>query len=198
MRIAKPLEHFQAAVNLANTPVYVLENFDTDSVLSILTHEFYLIFDRQSLQIFDSLRLSSGILCSCRQAIVLCWLPQFGHGRLVAKCQILEAARRVSQPACHCHSIDWFSTQCVVSSHRRKHSKFQRLSKLSQTFWMYGILSSLVSSTAGLVRLRAEGRRLALNRSITSDEKGPEAVTSDNERKEQGRKLLQYVRCSVS
>jgi peroxin-11B len=70
-------------------------------------------------------------------------------------------------------------------------SKHSRINKISQRFWMYGIISSLVSSVASLVRLRAEGRRLALSRSISSSsEKGGPEGGDEGQRREEGKRLL--------
>ncbi|KAJ9094956.1 hypothetical protein QFC21_005748 [Naganishia friedmannii] len=71
--------------------------------------------------------------------------------------------------------------------------KFARINTISQRFWLSGIVLSLVSSSASMVRLRAEGRRLALTRS--AEKGGPD----DQEvRKAEGRALLKQRATLVS
>jgi len=63
------------------------------------------------------------------------------------------------------------------------------------TCWFTGIALSLLSSSASLVKLRADGRRFALNNEMarreTGSEKMPEdRVREEGERREKGRALL--------
>lgn len=77
-------------------------------------------------------------------------------------------------------------------------SRFAKISKVSQRFWLSGICFSLLSSVSALARLRAEGRRLALSRSVegydlgvgSSEKGGPQA---EDERKARGMAMLKYV-----
>ena len=63
--------------------------------------------------------------------------------------------------------------------------------------WFAGITLSLVSSSASLVKLRADGRRFALSSTIArreGQEKTPEdRVREEEERREKGRALLACV-----
>lgn len=70
--------------------------------------------------------------------------------------------------------------------------KMARLGRVSQKAWFYGIVLSLISSTASLVNLRAQSRRFALRSDIAhADEK--DAAAGEAERRKQGRALLTYV-----
>jgi peroxin-11B len=68
--------------------------------------------------------------------------------------------------------------------------------------WLFGILLSLASSSASLVKLRADGRRFALSnemarREARNDEKDPaERARDADERREKGRALLASVTVS--
>jgi hypothetical protein len=114
------------------------------------------------------------------------------HDRLAAERQVLKIDRRVSAP------ITTKTFQSVLPGQLELTrldlvplSKHSRINKISQRFWMYGIISSLVSSVASLVRLRAEGRRLALSRSISSSsEKGGPEGGDESQRREEGKRLL--------
>lgn len=64
-------------------------------------------------------------------------------------------------------------------------SKFARINTISQRFWFSGIVLSLISSSASMIRLRAEGRRLALSR--TAEKGGPD---DQEARRAQGRAML--------
>lgn len=67
--------------------------------------------------------------------------------------------------------------------------KMARLNRISQKAWFYGIVLSLISSTASLVNLRAQSRRFALQADIArGDEK--DAAAGEAERRKQGRALL--------
>lgn len=71
-------------------------------------------------------------------------------------------------------------------------SKIARINRISSKAWFYGILLSLVSSTASLVNLRAQSRRHALNSEIArrdASEK-PDVAADEAERRKQGRALL--------
>ena len=64
-------------------------------------------------------------------------------------------------------------------------------------FWFSGIVLSLVSSSASLVKLRADGRRFALSNEIARRETGSEKssedrIRDDEERRGKGRALLAY------
>jgi peroxin-11B len=65
--------------------------------------------------------------------------------------------------------------------------------------WLFGIALSLFSSSASLVKLRADGRRFALSqemakREARNEEKDPAQRASENdERREKGRALLALV-----
>lgn len=75
--------------------------------------------------------------------------------------------------------------------------RLARIQRLSQKAWLFGILSSLVSSSASLVKLRADSRRYMLSREVArkdaaSGEKSKEdRVKDEEERRERGRALLQ-------
>lgn len=61
--------------------------------------------------------------------------------------------------------------------------------------WLTGIALSLVSSSASLVKLRADARRFALSNDIARRETGSEKSSEDRvreeeERREKGRALL--------
>ena len=65
-------------------------------------------------------------------------------------------------------------------------------------FWFSGIGLSLISSSASLVKLRADGPRFALSNEIARRETGSEKsseekVREDEERRGKGRALLAYA-----
>ncbi len=70
-----------------------------------------------------------------------------------------------------------------------------RINKISQRFWVSGISLSLISSISSLIRLRAEGRRLALSHGAAGEKEGP--AGTDVERRETGRAMLKSVRSVV-
>ncbi|GMK54958.1 hypothetical protein CspeluHIS016_0200140 [Cutaneotrichosporon spelunceum] len=76
--------------------------------------------------------------------------------------------------------------------------KMARISRISQKAWFFGIVFSLISSVAGLVNLRAQSRRYALQADVvpTGDEKDPAAF--EVERRKQGRALLAQRQTIVS
>jgi hypothetical protein len=63
--------------------------------------------------------------------------------------------------------------------------------------WLIGIILSIGSSSASLVKLRADGRRFALTQAAArkeNAEKSPEEkVRAEEERREKGRALLAWV-----
>lgn len=77
-------------------------------------------------------------------------------------------------------------------------SKMARLQRLTFQFWLFGILSSLVSGTASMVKLRADSRRFMLSAEMArreaytgGSEKSPEVrAREEEERREKGRGLL--------
>ncbi|AFR92361.1 hypothetical protein J008_00231 [Cryptococcus neoformans] len=71
----------------------------------------------------------------------------------------------------------------------------QRYVRLMYKFWFAGIVCSLVSSSASLVRLRADSRRFALSSQVAKEEEregksSEEAARQMAERRERGRALL--------
>lgn len=78
-------------------------------------------------------------------------------------------------------------------------SRLTRLVALSNKCWLAGITLSLVSSTASLVSLRAEARRLALaaeiaRREQSNEKEGPASVTvTEEERRAKGRAMIAFV-----
>ncbi|WRT66301.1 uncharacterized protein IL334_003255 [Kwoniella shivajii] len=72
--------------------------------------------------------------------------------------------------------------------------QLDRFQRLTFKFWLSGIICSLISSSASIVKLRADSRRFALNADIAkreSGEKGPDdRAREDAERRERGRALL--------
>lgn len=82
-------------------------------------------------------------------------------------------------------------------------SRLAHLVALSNKCWLAGISLSLVSSTASLVSLRAESRRLALSSEIArregSEKEGPDSATASvEERRAKGRAMIQCVFKSAS
>ena len=86
--------------------------------------------------------------------------------------------------------------------------RIAKISRISQQAWLIGILSSLLSSGASLVKLRADSRRYMLSREVArreaaspgsgssgeAEEKTREdRVREEEERRERGRALLSYV-----
>ncbi|CAD6572398.1 MAG: Peroxisomal membrane protein PMP27, partial [Tremellales sp. Tagirdzhanova-0007] len=74
-------------------------------------------------------------------------------------------------------------------------AKLKRIQDISMKFWFSGIVLSLVSSSASLVKLRADGRRFALSNEIARRETGSEKssedrIRDDEERRGKGRALL--------
>lgn len=77
-------------------------------------------------------------------------------------------------------------------------STTQRYVRLMYKFWFAGIVCSLVSSSASLVRLRADSRRFALSSQVAKEEEregksSEEAARQMAERRERGRALLACV-----
>ncbi|WWD02910.1 hypothetical protein V865_000952 [Kwoniella europaea PYCC6329] len=72
--------------------------------------------------------------------------------------------------------------------------QLERFQRLTFKFWLSGIVFSLISSSASIVKLRGDSRRFALNAEISrreSSEKGPdEKMREESERRERGRALL--------
>ncbi|WWD17340.1 hypothetical protein CI109_101781 [Kwoniella shandongensis] len=73
--------------------------------------------------------------------------------------------------------------------------KLARFQRLTFKFWLAGIISSLISSSASLVRLRADSRRFALSAEVARREakegKAPEELAREEiARRERGRALL--------
>lgn len=71
----------------------------------------------------------------------------------------------------------------------------QRYVRIMYKFWLAGIVCSLVSSSASLVRLRADSRRFALSSQVAKEEEkdgrsGEEAARQMSERRERGKALL--------
>jgi peroxin-11B len=71
------------------------------------------------------------------------------------------------------------------------------IQRISMRCWLIGIILSIGSSSASLVKLRADGRRFALTQAAArkeNAEKSPEEkVRAEEERREKGRALLAYV-----
>ncbi|KAL7421791.1 Peroxisomal membrane protein PMP27 [Cryptotrichosporon argae] len=88
-------------------------------------------------------------------------------------------------------SVSWLNT---VRFLRFDKNKLERLNRVSMKFWLFGIALSLVSSSASMVKLRADSRRFALSAEVArreGREKGPEeAAAAEGERRERGRALL--------
>lgn len=77
-------------------------------------------------------------------------------------------------------------------------STTQRYVRIMYKFWLAGIVCSLVSSSASLVRLRADSRRFALSSQVAKEEEkdgrsGEEAARQMSERRERGKALLECV-----
>ncbi|ORY34047.1 peroxisomal biogenesis factor 11 [Naematelia encephala] len=70
--------------------------------------------------------------------------------------------------------------------------KISRVQNISMRFWLAGLFLSLVSSSASLVKLRADSRRFALSLEMARrEEKTPEdRVREEEDRREKGRGLL--------
>ena len=68
------------------------------------------------------------------------------------------------------------------------------IQRISMRCWLIGIILSIGSSSASLVKLRADGRRFALTQAAArkeNAEKSPEEkVRAEEERREKGRALL--------
>jgi len=71
------------------------------------------------------------------------------------------------------------------------------IQRISMRCWLIGIVLSIGSSSASLVKLRADGRRFALTQAAArkeNTEKSPEEkVRAEEERREKGRALLACV-----
>jgi peroxin-11B len=84
----------------------------------------------------------------------------------------------------------------VARTRADPYSKLARFQKLSFQFWLFGILSSLTSTTSSLVKLRADSRRFALSTEMARREAAGEGKTGEDrtraeeERREKGRALL--------
>lgn len=70
-----------------------------------------------------------------------------------------------------------------------------KLNRVSAKAWFYGIVLSLISSTASLVNLRAQSRRFALNSDAArrQDSEKSDVAAEEAERRKQGRALLSYA-----
>lgn len=69
-----------------------------------------------------------------------------------------------------------------------------KLNRVSAKAWFYGIILSLISSTASLVNLRAQSRRFALNSEVARrDTEKIDVAADEAERRSKGRALLAYV-----
>jgi peroxin-11B len=75
--------------------------------------------------------------------------------------------------------------------------KMAKIGRISQKAWFYGIVFSLISSTASLVNLRAQSRRFALQADVSrADEK--DAAAAEADRRKQGRALLTQRQTIIS
>lgn len=83
-----------------------------------------------------------------------------------------------------------------------ENSKYTRINRISQRFWFSGICFSLISSVSALVRLRAQGRRLALSRSVNSTSNtlsdAEKNTGSEADRRAQGQAMLKERAVTLS
>ena len=87
-------------------------------------------------------------------------------------------------------SLIWLQSVKVL---RLDKDKFAKVTRVSMKAWIFGIILSLISSSASLVNLRAQSRRFAIHADAArrESEKSPEDVAADEaERRKQGRALL--------
>nr|XP_018263134.1 uncharacterized protein I303_04626 [Kwoniella dejecticola CBS 10117]OBR85292.1 hypothetical protein I303_04626 [Kwoniella dejecticola CBS 10117] len=72
--------------------------------------------------------------------------------------------------------------------------QLERFQRLTFKFWLSGIIFSLISSSASMVKLRADSKRFRLSAEVSrreSSEKGPdERSREEGERRERGRAML--------
>ncbi|WWC89385.1 uncharacterized protein L201_004308 [Kwoniella dendrophila CBS 6074] len=72
--------------------------------------------------------------------------------------------------------------------------QLQRYQRLAFKFWLSGIILSLISSSASIMKLRADSKRFSISNEVArreSGEKGPdERLREESERRERGRALL--------
>jgi hypothetical protein len=94
-------------------------------------------------------------------------------------------------------SLDLPRSKCPLFIIVRKALTPRRLAaiqRISMRCWLIGIILSIGSSSASLVKLRADGRRFALTQAAArkeNAEKSPEEkVRAEEERREKGRALL--------
>ncbi|BEJ16585.1 hypothetical protein CspHIS471_0511900 [Cutaneotrichosporon sp. HIS471] len=112
----------------------------------------------------------------------------------------LAKATQLSRQLCYAtylttDSIVWLQFAKFL---RIDKDKMAKISRISQKAWFFGILFSLVSSAAGLVNLRAQSRRFALQAEVTRDDEEKDAAASEAERRKQGRALLAQRQTIIS
>jgi hypothetical protein len=109
LRLVKPVEHLQSAVNTANAPVYV--PFLPSNLLHQTTHLTFISFssyfqsflhESQSIQGLDPTRSAPSGLGPSDQATVLCRILGNGYDRLAPKRQVPKVGCRVSPPIPFC------------------------------------------------------------------------------------------------
>ncbi|ODO08094.1 hypothetical protein I350_03677 [Cryptococcus amylolentus CBS 6273] len=106
---------------------------------------------------------------------------------------IAQIGRQIGYAGFHTTDmITWLSSIRFLKYDKLKTDRIQRL---MYKFWFAGVLSSLVSSIASLLRLRADSRRFALSTEVAKREekegKDLEAASKDaSDRRERGRALL--------
>ncbi|WVQ72567.1 hypothetical protein IAR50_002125 [Cryptococcus sp. DSM 104548] len=106
---------------------------------------------------------------------------------------IAQIGRQIGYAGFHTTDmITWLSSIRFLKYDKIKTDRIQRL---MYKFWFAGVLSSLISSIASLVRLRADSRRFALSTEVAKreDKEGKDSETAAkdaSERRERGRALL--------
>ncbi|KAL0250572.1 hypothetical protein I308_102754 [Cryptococcus tetragattii IND107] len=93
------------------------------------------------------------------------------------------------------HSADMIVWLAQIRFLKFDKTTTQRYVRIMYKFWLAGIVCSLVSSSASLVRLRADSRRFALSSQVAKEEEkdgrsGEEAARQMSERRERGKALL--------
>ncbi|KAI9639839.1 peroxisomal biogenesis factor 11 [Dioszegia hungarica] len=132
--------------------------------------------------------LQSAVKLSARPVTSLQGPGQLAHVSQIVK-QLLMATY---------YGTDMLIWLTQVGTLRLDKERLARISRISQKAWLFGILSSLVSSGSSLVKLRGDSRRYMLSREVArreavadGEKQGGDRVSEEEDRREKGRALLQ-------
>lgn len=172
MRLLRNGEFFQAARKLSQKPVYV-----TQLVSVIMLTNSSNLSGHGQLAHFAQIGRQLGYAGYFATDQML-WLAGVG---------VTRPTKEYVQPI---STLSFQVSEGMILINRR----LAAVQRISMRCWLIGIILSIGSSSASLVKLRADGRRFALTQAAArkeNTEKSPEEkVRAEEERREKGRALL--------